>query len=75
MNIKNIIFLLTGIWAFAIGSRLVYELMKGDFLVLSCPLSFILDWVPLMLLGALSVGIILYEDNTSEVRRKLNGKY
>lgn len=74
MNIKDIIFLLTGIWAFGIGIRLCYELTKGDFIIFSFPLSFIIDWVPLMLLGGFSISIILYK-NTKELRRKINGEW
>jgi len=73
MNTKDIIFLLTGIWAFGIGIRLTYELTRGDFLIFSFPLSFIFDWIPLMLLGGFSIGIILHE-NTKEIRRRLNGE-
>lgn len=73
MNTKDKIFLLTGIWAFGIGIRLTYELMKGDFLIFSFPLSFILDWIPLMLLGGSTISIILYE-NTTEIRRRINGE-
>jgi len=71
MNIKDIVFLLTGIWAFGIGIRLTYELTRGDFLIFSFPLSFIFDWISLMVLGGFTIGIILYE-NTIEIRGKSN---
>jgi len=67
---KGILFWLCGIWATGIGIRMLAELLiNGDFLVFSNALNILLDFVPLTILGCLSVVMIL-KDRVSKAAHK-----